>query len=183
MVQPLLWADAMVEAKPGRKARPQPVCGRCAGVVKPKLRSVMPLDHALETVRGVLIDRLDGALGELTRLALEECSEYVPDFGTAEALAVRLVQAAQAALFPEEFGPGPEYVPDPAGRVMSEQPPPVVLGLVPRHPLTAVYARYLIAGKESPAAKLVGQDGKTVLSEAELIRLGERIEKRNGRSV
>ena len=139
----------------------------------------MPLDHAVETVRGMLIDRLDAHLGEMTRVALKCAGEYIPDFGTAESLAVRWVQAAQAALFPEEFGPGPEYTPDPAGRVMSEQPPPVVLGLVPRHPLTAVYARYLIAGKESRAAKLVGKDGKPVLSDAELIRLGERIERRS----
>jgi hypothetical protein len=137
----------------------------------------MPLDHAIETVRGILIDRLDGSLGELTRIALHEAGEFVTDRGTAESLAVRFVQAAQAALFPEEFGDGPEYTPDPAGRMDVPTNP---LGLVPRLPTIAIYCRHLLEkGNQSPVnASLPG-----LFTDSDLERLGGRIERREGRTA
>jgi hypothetical protein len=157
-------------------------CGsrcRLCGLDKPappKPRSVMPLTHALENVRGIMIGRLDDALADLTRIALDEAGEFIPDHGTAEQLAVRFIQAAQVRLFPEEFGDSPAYTPDPNERMDVPVNP---VGLVPRHPLVAVYARHLLeTGKQSSAASLTMPDGSAVFSDAELARLGERISRR-----
>jgi hypothetical protein len=178
--QRLLFPDAMVEPKVKRKKPDRPPCRLC-GVSPPqppKPRSVMPLDHAVETVRGILIDRLDRALGELTRIALHEAGEFIDDHGTAESLAVRFVQAAQAALFPEEFGPGPVYTPDPAGRM--DGVPVNPLGLVPRLPTVAIYCRHLLEkGKRSP----VNSSLPGLFSDADLERLAGRIERREGRTA
>ena len=174
-----LWPVEDEPKKAKRKSARRVVCQRCRASLPKKPRSTMPVTHAVETVRGILIDRLDGALADLTRIALEEAGEYVTDSGTAEHIAIRFIQAAQVRLFPEEFGDAPPYTPDPAARMDLPANP---LGLVPRLPTMAIYARHLLeVGKQSPAASLTTADGKPVFNDADLARLGERITARNSR--
>jgi hypothetical protein len=179
LVQLLLFPDADVPPrrpkKKQHKSRPCRLCG-VSPPAPPKPRSVMPVGHAVETVRGILIDRLDGALGDLTRIAFEEACGLIEDQGTAESLAVRFVQRAQERLFPEEFGDGPEYTPDPSARM---DVPPNPVGLVPRLPTMAIYARHLLEqGRQSPAASLSLPDGSPVFGDADLVRLAERQQRR-----
>lgn len=176
MSQPLLFSDADVPPKRGKRAgKPGRLCPRCAAAVPPKPRTVMPAGHAVETVRGILIDRLDAALPDVERIVFEEAAEFVPEVRVRHRLAIRIIQAAQARLFPEEFGDGPAYTPDPAGR-MAVPPHPERVGLVPRLPTVAIYARHLLAvGRQSPAAGLTMPDGEPVFTDADLCRLGKRI--------
>ncbi len=174
VAQRFLFADAFTEPKRKPKAAETPRCRLCGQgkPLPPKPRSVMPLTHALENVRGIMIGRLDDALGDLTRIALEEAGEHVTDTGTAELIALRFIQRVQVRLFPEEFGPGPDYTPDPAGRMDVPVNP---VGLVPRHPLVSVYARHLLEqGKQSPIAGLTAADGSPLFTDADLRRLAER---------
>lgn len=155
------------------------VCTNCKSRMPPKLRSRMPITHAIETISGTMINRLDSALDDITEAAVDVMGDYIPTRAEAEKLAVKWVQIVQARLFPEEFGTGPAYTPDPNGRM---DVPPNPLGLVPRLPTVSIYARHLLEkGKQSPAAGMTTPDGKAMFSDAELVRLAERQEKRSAR--
>lgn len=136
----------------------------------------MPLSHAVETVRGILIGRLDDTLEDLETIALEVAGDDVPDLGVRQTLAIRFIQAVQLRLFPEEFSDGPEYTPDPAGRM--DDVPVNRVGLVPALPTVAILAKHLLAGQQSPAAALTIPSGEKVLTKGDLIVLGERMERR-----
>ncbi len=178
MPQALLFPDAMVEPKVKRVK--SAACGsrcRLCGLDKPtppKPRSVMPLTHALETVQGLMIDRLDSHLAAVTGIVIKHAADHMEP-ADAESVAVTIIQDLQMLFFPDAFD-GPAYTPDPNERMDVPVNP---VGLVPRHPLVAVYARHLLeAGKQSPAASLTMPDGSAVFSDAELARLGERISRR-----
>lgn len=142
----------------------------------------MPLDHAVETVRGILISRLDD-------LAASWVDSEREKHGLTAAAWLDVFQSLQLALFPEEFGDAPEYQPDAGGRM--DVPPPQ--GLVPRRPQVAIYARHLLEkGRESPAAALTMEttdkngDRVTVpvFSDADLVVLAQRQEGRErGRAM
>lgn len=168
MVQPVDFAPA-----DDRRDEYNPrLCGRCqkreSQASNPRQR--MSRTHALEVVRSILIQRLDDRLSELTAIALAVAADHIPDVGTAESLAVAYIQRTQLALFPEEFGPGPVYVPDPAGRMDA-----VPSGLVPKLSTVAIYAHALLAEERAKAAgKLKMPDGSEVLSDTDLLRLRDR---------
>lgn len=173
----------------------------------------MPMSHALETVRAILIQRLDDRLEDIVNIVNDVAGDDVPDRGTRERLAVRVVQQVQAGLFPEEFQDDPDGYPWPDdgrmvrekqefrwsrvrvlnddGSVTTKRVAELVTvtverpkaGLVPRLPTMATYARYLEKGKESPAAALKLADGAPVLTPADLAVLGERIERREAMAV
>lgn len=156
--------------KAKREVAVQPVqpCPECLKRATPKPRSVMPLTHAVETVRGILIDRLD-----------DLCAHWLDNEGKHFHLTydqwIELFQSLQLKFFPDEMGDGDPYTPCPSARM---DVPPLIGGLVPKLPTVAIYAKYLQAGKQSPAAELKMPDGSPVFNDKDLIRLGERIEHR-----
>lgn len=180
------WADAVPAKSHQRPAagrspaqRPKPVTAEkssqakrgSAAKAKPKTirRGGDRHTHAVETARGILIGRVDALLPQIERILLEEAAEHVEDAEACLTIAIRCVQSLQVALFPEEFADEPADSPDPAKRKS------VPAGLIPKvFTQAAEYAAHLERGKKSPAAKLVGEGGKPVLSDAELARLGER---------
>ena len=169
--------DDKATTKATKKTRRTPLCAMCAKSVPPKPRSVMPLTHAIETVQGILISRLDSMSDDIARIVAEEVGEHA-DCPPRVYLAIagRLIDALNWRFFPEAYEDGEPYTPDPAGRMDVPTNP---VGLIPRRPTIAIYARHLLeVGRSSPAAALRADDGKPLLNEAELVRLGERIEKR-----
>ncbi len=175
MPQRLLFADAMVEPKRKAQTPGKPPCRLC-GAVPPKPRSVMPLTHALETVQGILIDRLDSMTDDIARIIGDEVTDLldVPPPVLAR-IAGRVIDGLNYRFFPEAYEDGEPYTPDPAGRMALPVNP---VGLIPPRPTIAILARHLIEkGKASPAnASLPG-----LFTDAELERLGQRIERREGR--
>lgn len=132
-----------------------------------------PAEHAVDTARGLLIARVDAMLSDIEAIVLEIAGGEVPDAAVRSALAIRVVQALQVRLFPEEFADG-GVEPDPAGRLRVP-----AVGLIPKvFTQAAEYARWLERGRASPAAALTGPDGRRLFSDAELARLGGRIERR-----
>jgi hypothetical protein len=137
----------------------------------------MPVSHALETIQGVLIDRLDGRLEAVADLVHEHLSDHA-DADTCERLAVRIIQDLQVLFFPHAFGDGEPYQPDPDGRMEK------VPDWIPRLPTLSIYARELVAQeREKAAGKLTMPDGSAMLTDADLVRLAERREAREGRAV
>jgi hypothetical protein len=83
----------------------------------------MPLHHALETVRAVLIGRLDERLEDIVAVVEKLSGRHVPDAGTRRALAVGIIQEIQLGMFPEEFADDPDGYPWPedGGRMVRER--------------------------------------------------------------
>lgn len=136
----------------------------------------MPLGHALQTVQGIFIDRLDAMTDDIARIVWEEIGErFECDKQAAANVAGRLVDALNYRFFPEAYDDGEPYTPDPAGRM---DVPVNHVGLIPRTPTVAILAKHLLeVGKQSP----VCQSLPGVFTDAELARLGERIGRRAGR--
>lgn len=185
--------DSPVSVTPGRDRPPidPSICSHCQRRKNQKAnpRSVMPKGHALETTQAILIERLDNMLGDVERIVNEEAADALPDDGTRQTAAIRIIQALQVCFFPSAFEDGEPCQPDPAGR--QKVPPPA--GLLRNLPTLAIYARYLERGKKSPAAKLTisnpdvkpGQSRAVVplFKDADLIRLAERQEMREMREA
>lgn len=177
-----------VPEKKKRKRRPQshPECPACAERARP--RHTMPLDHAVQTVEAIMIQRLDDRLERVERIVLDVAADYLEEEGHARTIAIRVIQELQDALFPGAFDDGPQYVPDPAGRMCVPDNP---LGLVPRRSTTCILARHLLKGRESPAAALTVATKDTggnrvvapVFTDADLAELGRRQELRGSRAV
>jgi hypothetical protein len=137
----------------------------------------MPVSHALETIQGVLIDRLDGRLEAVAALVHEHLTDHM-DADACERLAIKLIQDLQVTFFPSAFGYGEQYQPDPAGRMER------VADWLPRVPMLSIYARHLIeAEREKAAGKLRMPDGSALLADADLVRLASRREARESRAV
>lgn len=149
------------------------LCERCSSSVPPKPRSVMPIGHAFMTVQGILIDRLDGMVDDIARIvAAEIVKHYQVDQKTLAKIAGRVVDGINYKFFPEAYEEGESYTPDPSGRM---DVPVRELGLIPKLPTIAIYARHLLEkGKSSPVCESL----PGVFTDAELARLGERIERR-----
>ncbi len=174
-----------------KPAKMTPAAARPPRVTDPrgKRRGTFRLEEglvasAVESVRNVLIARLDD-------LAAARLLPAAARYGLTPDDWLGLFREVQLALFPEEFGDGTPYTPDPAGR--SETPgrfvqPKLDQGLLPLHCFgigdvrAVAFARHLELGQGSPAAELTTPDGKPLFTPADLARLGERIERR-GRAV
>lgn len=175
MSTPPLFPDADVTPV-RRKKRTQctgdkPPCRLC-GARPPKPRSVMPLTHAMETVQGILIDRLDSTVDDLVQIITDEAAEHIDNARIVQRIAGRIIDAINWRLFPDAYQDGEPYTPDPAGRIDTV---PAFTGLVPRLPTMAIYAKHLLeVGQRSPAV----QSLPGVFTQSDLIRLGERIGRR-----
>lgn len=188
MKQLLLWDDADIaprraaEPKPAKKVR---LCGSCKKKMPRKPRSVMPIGHAFETVQGIFIERLDSMTDDIARIVGEEVgSRFEVDHRQLASCAGRIIDGINYLFFPEAYEDGPEYTPDPSGRM---DIPPTTAGLIPRLPTVAILARHLLdKGRQSPVVRMttVAKDRQgnevsvPVFTDADLIRLGERIERR-----
>lgn len=178
MSQLLLFADAEIaprRVEPQRKRKSR-LCTQCKKKLPKKPRSQMPLGHALQTVQGIFIDRLDSMTDDIARIVGDEVGRrWDADPRQLASCAGRIIDGINYLFFPEAYEDGPEYVPDPAGRM---DIPPCAIGLIPRLPTVAILARHLLEkGKQSPAAGLTGTDGTPVFTDADLARLGERMER------
>lgn len=132
--------------------------------------------HAVATARGILIGRVDAMLPDLVKIIQGVAGDSL-DSDERETLAIKVIQALQVRLFPEEFT-GRGSVPSPSGRLGKPA------GLFPRVFTQAEeYARHLLAeGQRSPAAGLTMPDGTPVFDVGDLTRLGERLARRAGRA-
>lgn len=179
MKQLLLWQDAVIVPARGprveRKKRKAKLCQACKAKLPKKPRSVMPVGHAFQTVQGILIKRLDSLTDDIARIVGEEVGRrWDADPRQLASCAGRIIDAINYRFFPEAYEDGEQYTPDPSGRV---DVPPNEIGLVPRLPTIAIYARHLLdLGRQSPVCESL----PGVFSDGELARLGERIEKRHG---
>lgn len=161
---------------PAPLCTPPAVCSEC-GRPHFKLRERMPASHALETVLAILIRRLDDRLEAVAELVREHLTDYM-DVDACERLAIRLVQDLQLTFFRSAFEDGEAYQPDPAGR-MGRLPE-----FIPRVPMLSVFARHLLQEeREKAAGQLRMKDGSAVFTDADLVRLAERRETREGRAV
>lgn len=208
MKQLLLWSDAEIApagpARVERKKRKAKLCSACKAKLPKKPRSVMPVGHAFQTVQGILIDRLDSLTDDIARIVGDEVGRrWDADPRQLASCAGRIIDALNYRFFPEAYEDGEQYTPDPAGRMSYEEeliwkdvvvvedgkhvkkkmaeyvrvPHKIAGSLVPRLPTIAIYARHLLdLGRQSP----VCQSLPGVFTDAELARLGERIEKRHG---
>lgn len=158
-----------------RKKRPVRLCSSCKKKLPKKPRSTMPIGHALQTVQGIFIDRLDAMTEDIARIVGDEVGRrWDADPRQLASCAGRIIDALNYRFFPEAYADGETYIPDPAGRMDAPVNP---IGLIPRTPTVAILARHLLElGKQSPvSSSLPG-----VFSDADLARLGERIERRGG---
>lgn len=162
---------------PDRRRRRRSFACRCTAAP----RGAGDVVQMVRTVREILLARLDD-IGATRLWPLADRS------GLDRSAWLRMYQEMLLALFPEECGDGEPYVPNPAERM--DLPPGVkvrVGGLFP-YPCegvgdarSAAFARHLLAGMESPIAGMTDGDGARLFTDAELARLGERIERRTVR--
>ena len=186
MTQLLLFADAEIAPRRAKEtAKKVRLCTQCKKKLPRKPRSVMPIGHAFETVQGIFIERLDSMTDDIARIVGEEVGgRFEVDHRQLASCAGRIIDGINYLFFPEAYEDGPEYVPDPAGRM---DIPPTTAGLIPRLPTVAILARHLLdRGRQSPVVRMttVAKDKQgnevsvPVFTDADLIRLGERIERR-----
>jgi hypothetical protein len=180
--QLFLWADAVSDEPRVRKRKPVRLCSQCKKKLPKKPRSTMPIGHALQTVQGIFIDRLDAMTPDIARIIADEVGERLEcDHRVIVSIAGRVVDALNYRFFPEAYADGEPYTPDPAGRMDVPVQP---IGLIPPRPTVAILAKHLLAlGQQSPAASLTTPDGQPLFTDADLERLGGRIERRGQRTA
>jgi hypothetical protein len=160
---------------PAKPRNNRHMCVSCQGKLPPKRkpRPKMPLTHALETVQGVMIARLDAMAYDIAKIVGDEVREEVEcEQAVLARIAGRIVNALNYRFFPEAYEDGEPYTPDPAGRM--DDVPVQPLGLVPKRPTIAILAAHLLRGQQSAAAELALPDGQPLFTESDLARLGER---------
>lgn len=142
------------------------ICGEC-GRPHYRKRERMPLDHAVQTVEGILVGRLDD-------LYHQWIQGDGGRFGLAEDDLLELLQSLQITLFPTAFGAGEPYTPDVNGRM--DVPP---IGLFKRRPTEVIFARHVIEQERATAAgRMKLPDGAAVFNDNDLavlrVRRGQR---------
>lgn len=147
------------------------LCGEC-GRPHYRKRERMPLDHAVQTIEGILISRLDDLFAEWVDGDGEKfgltCSEWI-----------ELFQSIQLKLFPHAFDDGDDYETDPAGRM---DIPPRKDGLVLKRPTAAILAHHLIQQERATAAgRMQMPNGNTVFTDEDLLVLRGRRGRRENR--
>lgn len=136
----------------------------------------------MQTVQGIFIDRLDSMTDAIARIVGEEVGQQWDAHPKQLAsCAGRIIDGINYLFFPEAYEDGEPYTPDPSGRMDT---PPSTTGLIPRLPTVAILARHLLdRGRQSPVVRMTTvakdkQGNEVSVPDADLIRLGERIERR-----